>query len=138
MYKQTFLDSTDSTDSDLLLTSIVPLRMIARTDSSEKIMWLNPRSSSTRFCMPIRFQFIKERQDIIIHESEYIESQISSLLPTSVKIDGKNISIRHILMKIMLDGKIANALELIYTKLLYLQSYTKRYQRHRFCHKKAL
>jgi len=84
--------------------------MIAKTDSSEKIMWLNPRSSSTRFCMPIRFQFIKERQDIIIYESDYVESQISSLLPTNVSIDGKNISIRHILMKTMLDGKIANAL----------------------------
>jgi len=110
IYKQKFQESCDSIDSDLFLTSVVPLKMSAEHNTSEEIVWINPRSSSTRFCIPIKFQFVKETQDIIKQESEYIEQQIATLLPTRIVVQGKIITVQHNLLKTMLDGKVANAL----------------------------
>lgn len=110
IYKQKFYESCDSVDSDLFLTSVVPLKMSAKHNNSEEIVWMNPRSSSTRFCIPIKFQFIKETQAIIKQESDYIEQQIATLVPTRISIQGKTITVQHSLLKTMLDGKVANAL----------------------------
>ncbi|XP_050498858.1 uncharacterized protein LOC126879708 [Diabrotica virgifera virgifera] len=110
MYKQKFQESCDLVDSDLLLTSIVPLKLTTQQFESEEIVWLNPRSSSTRFCVPIKFEFIKETHDIIMRENNYVEEQIASLLPTIVNVREEIVTVQHTLLKTMLDGKVANAL----------------------------
>lgn len=110
MYKQKFYESFESTDSDLLLTSIVPLKLTAKNDQVEEILWMNPRTSSTRFCIPIKIEFIKESKNVITRENEYIEQQIDALLPTHLEINGKTILVFHNLLKTMLDGKVANAI----------------------------
>nr|CAI5862442.1 unnamed protein product [Callosobruchus analis] len=110
IYKQKFQKSSASTECDLLLTSIVPLKMTARTKDGEEIVWLNPRASSTRFCVPIKLQFIKEARDIIKQENEYIGHQIAALSATPIFLQGKRADVHHILLKTMLDGKVANAL----------------------------
>lgn len=110
IYKQKFQEDTDAVDSDMLLTSIVPLQLTANFKGSVDIIWQNPRPSSTRFCIPIRFQYIKESEEIIKKENAYIEHQISELKPTSINIRGQYFNVHHVLMQTMLDGKVANAL----------------------------
>lgn len=110
MYKQTFNDNPRESDFDMLLTSIVPLKLVYKRSFKEKTIWQNPRCSSTRFCIPLKFQFVKETREMIKQQSEYIDNQIASLVPTTVEISGKQVSIKHFLFKTMLDGKVANIL----------------------------
>ena len=64
LYKQAFVEDSNAMDSDLLLTSVAPLTMVTKTNSAENIVWQNPRSSSTRYCPPMKLQFLKESDDI--------------------------------------------------------------------------
>ncbi|KAK9721246.1 hypothetical protein QE152_g21639 [Popillia japonica] len=67
-YKQSFTSATHNAgDSKVFISSIVPLQLYAKTlHNQEKIiLWQNPRPGSTRFCRPIRFQFISESADVI-------------------------------------------------------------------------
>lgn len=96
-----------NSDSDLLLTSIVPLQM---KSESNIVLWQNPRCSSTRYCIPIKIEFIKENRDVVFQEDQYIENQISSLIATRINIQEKVVLMHHKLMKTMIDGKIANNL----------------------------
>lgn len=57
--------STDFVDSDLLVTAVVPLQVTAKSEDGEIVIWSNPRASSTRFCLPLRIQHIKENQEIL-------------------------------------------------------------------------
>jgi hypothetical protein len=61
MYKQTKFGG--SSDKSMLVTSIVPLSLV--NDTSYKNVWQNPVYSSTRYCRPIRIQYIKETITII-------------------------------------------------------------------------
>lgn len=66
-YKQNF-ENSSNTDSSILQTSLVPLRLISGcmdgTDKEKVIVWQSSQSSSTRFCRPIRIQF--KSTDIIV------------------------------------------------------------------------
>jgi hypothetical protein len=58
-YKQRSLE--DVTDSDIFVTSVVPLQLYSTKTSGDKIILRqNPRPSSVRYCRPIRMQFKKE------------------------------------------------------------------------------
>lgn len=115
-YKQAF-DGQDEcenfrNDSEILVTSIVPLQLCWKNDLNEEkiILWQNPRTSSTRYCRPIRIQYLKETPEIIKEEFLYIEQQISMLQPTKILIQNNEILISHILMKTMVDGKVCNSI----------------------------
>jgi len=110
VYKQAFTDETKS-DSDIFLTSIVPLQLISVNHKNEKeiIVWKNPRPSSPRFCRPIRLQFLHENTQATKNEINYIEEQIKTLVPFKKIIDGKEISIRYNLALTMINGKVCNA-----------------------------
>jgi len=57
-YKQRSLE--DASDSDIFITSVVPLKLYSTKTSGDKfILWHNPRPS-VRHCLPIRIQFKKE------------------------------------------------------------------------------
>lgn len=101
---------TQHDDSSLFTTSIVPLQMYQQNQNSKSILWQNPRTSSTRFCRPIRIQFVKENIDTIKSEFSYIEDQIAKLVPTSVNTNGQEFLVNHKLFKTMVDGKVCNAL----------------------------
>ncbi|CAG4957690.1 unnamed protein product [Colias eurytheme] len=45
-------------------------------DNNEKVLWNNPTPSSPRFCRPIRFQFIKETNDVTEEEIRHVKSAI--------------------------------------------------------------
>lgn len=94
--------------------SLVPLRLISGDpdlpSKQQIVLWNNLRSSSTRYCRHIRFQFAHETTDLAKKEKDYIESQISELVSTLYEIDGRIIEINHKLLFTMVDGKICNSL----------------------------
>lgn len=110
-YKQT-VQNNDLDDSHLFVTSYVPLQLVTKPDEAHntKIIWKNPRPSSTRYCRPIRFQFKKESVQVSIDEEKYFKEKIANLIPTKFTTDQKTIYIEHILQLTMVDGKVCNAL----------------------------
>ncbi|KAL4127473.1 hypothetical protein QTP88_011644 [Uroleucon formosanum] len=76
-YKQVFNNECDS-DSSIFFTSVVPLQLVSGDldDPNKIILWQNPRPSSSRYCRPIKIQFIHETVDITLQEMEGIENQI--------------------------------------------------------------
>lgn len=110
-YKQSFSDSKIE-DGSLIVTSYAPLQLICKstTSDSDKIIWKNPRSSSTRFCRPIRFQFAKETKQLSVLEEEHFKKAISNLNPTVVNIDTRSFEVSHSLQLTMVDGKVCCAL----------------------------
>lgn len=109
-YKQRFADK-NSSDATILLTSLVPLRMIAvsKNSNEEEIVWANPRPSSPRFCRPIRIQFLRENVETSLAEERHIKNQIKSLKPYETVVDMQKIVITFELNFTMLDGKVVNA-----------------------------
>lgn len=70
--------------------------------------------------------FTKETKDTTVSETNAVLENINELLPTICSIyDGIEISMKHVLLLTMIDGKVCNALTFISTKMLYLCSYPK-------------
>lgn len=112
LYKQVFATSQQS-DSDLFMTCLVPLQLYAlsESDGKKKILWQNPRPSSTRYCRAIKLEFIKETAEVIRTEKAKMDQQIKELLPSEVNIpDLPHVTVHHDLCMTMIDGKACNAL----------------------------
>lgn len=112
LYKQVFTASQQS-DTDLFMTCVVPLQLyaIAESDGKRIILWQNPRSSSTRYCKLIKFEFVKETEAVIRMEKTNIDKQIKELIPSEVKIpELPCITVYHDLCMTMIDGKTCNAI----------------------------
>lgn len=106
-FSQPFFDDSETrSDSNLFMTSIVPLKITLVANQDEEI-WVNPRPSSTRYCRPIRFQFLKETAELIRSEKERVQNEINNLRPTILQHDNSTITVRHVLHFTMLDGKVA-------------------------------
>lgn len=73
------------------------------------ILWANPKPSSTRYCRPIRFSFIKETTEVIKNEVKTIEDQIKNLIPFNFKTESGVIEISFVFVLTMIDGKVCNA-----------------------------
>jgi hypothetical protein len=110
-YKQKF-EKEDSDDSNVFITSLVPLRLHYIQENNDVIVWQNPRTNSTRFCRPIKLQFVKETPEVIKSEFDNMERQIANLTPTKIDLCGRTYIVKHNLLKTMIDGKICNALTL--------------------------
>lgn len=100
-----------SQEENIFITSVVPLEL----RNEEKIYWKNSKPSSTVYCRPIRFQFLKESVDCIKQEQQYIQSQINALEPTIITLQSENnltktVQVNHVLYLTMIDGKVHNAL----------------------------
>jgi len=48
----------------------------------EKIIWKNPRPSSTRYCRPLRLQFAKETDQLAEDAEKYFKAKIEALNAT--------------------------------------------------------
>lgn len=97
-------------DSNILTTSIVPLQLQVNHEKNKKILWQNPRTSSTRFCRPVRIQFIKETSEVIKAEFVHIENQIDQLSTMKINLNNNEYVIHHKLLRTMVDGKVCNSL----------------------------
>lgn len=78
----------------MFLFGMVPLRLIGKKTSDsgrdEKfIFWQNPTPSSTRYCRPLRFYYIKESAENTKEKVDAIEEEIAILKPFDVEINGK-------------------------------------------------
>lgn len=83
-------ESTDYSNSDLFMISLVPVILTATTESEEIIVWKNESPSSPRHCRP-SMQHKKETVDLILREKERMEIQIINLRPTRIICGTKNI-----------------------------------------------
>lgn len=116
-YKQ----KIEGDDSTILTTSIVPLQLNFKNELGKTtILWQNPRTSSTRFCRPLKLQFIKETDEVIKSEFSYVESQIKQLSPTKVNVGSREYIVYHELLKTMVDGKVCNSLMSTSSQKCYL------------------
>lgn len=86
--------------STVFMASLVPLKLVKQ--SSGDIVWQNERPSSTVYCRPISFKFMKETEANVKTELAAFESEIALLAPT----DCGNAMITHNLMLTMIDGKV--------------------------------
>lgn len=59
-YKLNFQQTSDNTDHDLFMFSLVHIQLRLLLDDESKIILQNPRPSSTRFCCSIKFLFQEE------------------------------------------------------------------------------
>lgn len=89
-------------EESLFLTCLVPLQIYNK--ETGEVVWTNTRPSSTLYCRPIRFQYIKESKDVVMEESNFFKEFQS--VPTLV--DG--FTIYHELEETMVDGKVATIL----------------------------
>lgn len=87
-------------ETTVFMASLVPLRL----HSGEVVVWENDRPSSTMYCRPIMFKFMKETKDTVVAVKKKIEDQIMALQPT--KVGGINVN--HKLLLTMIDGKISS------------------------------
>lgn len=106
-YKQQFSSNiSGETDEYLFAICMVPLQL----KQNEKVLWENPRPSSTRFCRPIKLIFEKESKSIIKNETDYINAQIIKIVPTTINIGDNKIMINHTFHLTMIDGKVFSTL----------------------------
>lgn len=107
-YKQNFLVNPEASDTDIVLTCIVPLE-ISKVGSGTENIWMNSRTSSPRYCRPVRFEFAKENIETITREFNRMEAEINCLEATRVTFNDKTVLVNHTLFKTMVDGKTCNA-----------------------------
>ena len=93
-------DSED--DSQLLLTSLVPLRLTAE---DEQVLWTNPSPSSPRLCRPFSVRFAKETTALLVAERERVNSRASELQPLHTELG----TVSYSLAMTMVDTKVVNA-----------------------------
>lgn len=70
-YKQAFHD-IDASDAAVFITSMVPIRLVC----GSKIIWQNPRPGSTRYCRPLKIEFITESTAVSIAEKRRLDEEI--------------------------------------------------------------
>lgn len=108
-YKQKFSDGTVA-DSSIFMISMVPLKLEIKDGNNIKTIWCNPQSGSTRYCRVISFEYAKETDEKTKLEVSKLESEINSLLPTTVEIHRKHIKVAHEMHLTMVDGKVVTVL----------------------------
>lgn len=77
---------------------------------SDATVWVNPAPSSTRFCRPISFAFLKEDERFTLNHYAEMQAKIDQLVPSKVNIGDVSVSITHSLYPCMVDGKVCSAL----------------------------
>lgn len=103
-YKQKF-QNENVTDSAIVMTSFVPIKLMSNCD----VVWTNPNPFSTRYCRPIKFEFVHENTEITKKEYERMHNEITNLLPTKFG----NVIINYEMLFTMIDGKVCVALSAI-------------------------
>lgn len=81
IYKQKLSDEIVSIekpiDESIFISSLVPLKLM----DGDYVVWENPHPSSTKYCRPIKFEFVKENDELIKREYAKIQNEINYLNP---------------------------------------------------------
>ena len=107
-YKQKF-ESDIASDEFLFAFSFVPLQL-SELNNQNNLAWYNSIPSSTRNCRPLALLFSKENADNTREETDRIQSEIDSLVPTKIVLGNKTIVIHYKFLLTMVDGKVCNAI----------------------------
>lgn len=83
-YKQKFMNES-FTDESIFFIDFSPFRLL----HNAKLIWINPRPSSTQFCRPIKFMFKRETAELVQEEERVIHSKINNLKYFSGTYTGK-------------------------------------------------
>lgn len=89
-------------DSSIFICSFVPIKIYSIENG--EVLWENSSPSSTRFCRPIEFKFVKEEETKVKTIVQRINEEISSL--TSISEEG--ILMKRMLLFTIIDNKICN------------------------------
>lgn len=92
-------------DNAVFVISFVPLQLMAENS----IVWKNERPSSVSYCRPIKFQFVKESNSIVLNEYKFY-SDILKDLKSSCVIENMTFNISFDIKCTMIDGKVCNIL----------------------------
>ncbi|CAH0562943.1 unnamed protein product [Brassicogethes aeneus] len=106
LYKQKFA-SPSATDEYMFLTAMVPIQLI---DRSKNIISCNFKTSSTFYCRPIKFTFIKECAEIIRQEEKNVVQSINALKTYEISVGDANFKVSFEMLFTMFDGSVANIL----------------------------
>lgn len=68
----------------------------------------NPRTSSTKYCRPIKFEFVQETKAVVLLELGGIKQQIEQLTCTTIENNDDLIHIHHELECTMVTAKFVN------------------------------
>lgn len=104
-YKQNLPDGMQS-DESIFMVSMVPILL----DSETEVIWENPHPGSTKFCIPISFQFAKETPELTKSEIGRIKEEIKELSTTRIVFGKFRCKVAHKMLLTMLDGKVAQNL----------------------------
>lgn len=104
-YKLPFSEGS-ATDEFLFVVAFVPLKLVG----GNKDLWVNPHPSSTLFCRPIKFLFVKENEAPIREQESQLLSEIQTLSPYRFNTSDTQRNITFQFHFTMLDGKVANIL----------------------------
>lgn len=80
--------------------------MSSTIEDNKFIIWKNPRTSSTRFCRPIKFLLKKETAENTREEVNNVETQIDNLNTIDLIYNYVNLKVEHKLIFSMVDGKV--------------------------------
>ncbi|KAF0291308.1 hypothetical protein FJT64_010548 [Amphibalanus amphitrite] len=69
-------------DGQVFHTSLVPLQLL----HGNNVIWQNRTPSSTRFCRPLKLEYMRETKEINVSEDAYWKDQISKLQPHTVRL----------------------------------------------------
>lgn len=106
------LDENDVSDASIFFTSLVPLQLVHRDSTTNKItiVWKNPRPSSPRYCRPIKIQCAKESVELTKKTTNDIENQIKDLNQFQTTVNGSIVCVKYNLSLTMIDTKVCNSL----------------------------
>jgi hypothetical protein len=102
----------DASDSDIFVTSVVPLKMYSRKTSGDKfILWHNP-TPSERYCLPMRIQFKKETDEVAKEGTSVFEERINKLEKTVINFEEQYsvTFVTHNMVLTVIDGEICIAI----------------------------
>lgn len=85
------------------------MRLQTCNEGYNKILWQNPTPSSTRFCQPIRVQFLRDTVVLTKEEIKYVKDQANNLLKTEISTMNGPGKVKHTLLPTMVDGKVCNS-----------------------------
>ena len=93
-----------SVEQSLFLTCLVPLQL--KVKETGEIIYNNEKASSTHFCRPIRFQYVKETEEVLRAECDKFKKDSESLHPSIVN----SFAVEHKIEITMIDGKVQTTL----------------------------
>lgn len=108
LYKQKFEDGIQATDEFMFLVALVPLKLIDLINND--LIWSNPRPSSTLYCRPVKFLFMKEHADLVRKEEDVINRSINKLKIYELIHEGEFLKISYEMLFTMFDGSVSNVL----------------------------